>query len=112
MDWILGEDGDLLLDCSSEPVVTPSAAASPDLSREGPFDTGQSASVSGAVPLVLDSLPGCQYRMTSYDNADVTNVDPAYGLQLHYLRFLAYVGAPESARLLSCPPGYWRPYGP
>ena len=98
MDRILAGNGDLLLDCSSdlpmlplpllplptssvlppEPVVAPSAAASPDLSREGPFDAGQSASVSGAVLLVLDSLPGCQYRMASHDNADVTDVDLAY----------------------------------
>ena len=53
------------------------------------------------------NLPGCQYRMTSYDNTDMTEVDPAYGLQLHHPRFLEYVGAPESARLLSRPPGYW-----
>ena len=80
-----------------------SAAASPDLSREGPFEC---LSVGGC-PLVLDSLPGCQYRMTSYDNADVTDVVPAYRLQLHHPRFLEYVGAPESARLQSRPPGYW-----
>ena len=67
MDRILADQGDLLLDCSSnlpmlplpllplptssvltpEPVMAPSVAASPDLSREGPFDVGQSASVSG-----------------------------------------------------------------
>ena len=81
-----------------------SMAASPDLSREGPFDAGQSVSVLGAAHLVL---PGCQYRMTSYDNTDVTDVDPTYRLQLHHPRFLEYVGAPESARLLSRPPGYW-----
>ena len=55
--------------------MAPSAAASPDLSWEGPFDASQSALVSGVAPLVLDNLPGCQYRMTSYDNADMTNVD-------------------------------------
>ena len=66
-----------------------STAALPDLSREGPFDAGQSVSVSGAAPLpppVLDSLPGCQYRMTSYDNTDVTDVDPTNVLQLHHPR--------------------------
>ena len=72
-----------------------STAASPDLSRDGPFDAGQSVSVSGAAPLVLDSLPGCQYRMTSYDNTNMTDVDPTYGMQC------------ESACLLSRPPGYW-----
>ena len=45
--------------------------------------------------------------MTSYDNADMMEVDPAYGLQLHHPRFLEYVGAPESVRLQSRPPGYW-----
>ena len=45
--------------------------------------------------------------MTSYDNADRKEVDPAYGLQLHDPRFLEYVGAPESACLLSRSPGYW-----
>ena len=124
MDRILAGDGDLLLDCSSdlpmlplplltssvlppEPAVAPSAAASPDLSREGPFDAGQSASVWEADPVILDSLLGCQYRVTSYDNADVTDVDPAYGLQLHLPRFLVYVGAPESAHLLSRSAGYY-----
>ena len=37
----------------------------PDLSREGPFDVHQDGSMLGASPRVLDSLPGCQYRMTS-----------------------------------------------
>ena len=106
---------------SSEPVVAhspddplpsyvpvssvPSVPASPDLSLEGPFDARKCASVSGAAPLVLDSLPGCQYRMTSYDSADASEVDPAFGLQLHHPRFLEYVGAPESACLLSRPRG-------
>ena len=45
--------------------------------------------------------------MTSYDDADRKEVDLAYGLQLHDPRFLEYVGAPESACLLSCSPRYW-----
>ena len=53
------------------------------------------------------SLPGCPYRMTSYDRAEIADVDPAYRLQLHHPRFLEYVGAPKSARLLSRPPGHW-----
>ena len=39
----------------------------PDLSREGLFDVHRHALESGASPRVLDSLPGCQYMMTSYD---------------------------------------------
>ena len=33
--------------------------------------------------------------------------NPAFGLQLHHLRFLEFVGAPESARLLDCSPTFW-----
>ena len=34
--------------------------------------------------------------MTSYDDdADRSDLDPAYGLHLHDLRFLEYVGAPD-----------------
>ena len=84
-----------------------SSAVSPDLSLEGPFDANLSVSESETAPLVLDNLPGCQYRMASYDNAHMTVVDPAYELQLHHPRFLEYVGAPESSCLLSRPPGYW-----
>ena len=45
--------------------------------------------------------------MTSYDRAEVADIDPAYGLQLHHPRFLEYVGAPESARLLTRATGHW-----
>ena len=45
------------------PVISVSAL----LSREGPSDVPPGASDMGEVPLVLDSLPGCPYRMTSYD---------------------------------------------
>ena len=56
---------------------------------------------------MLNSLPGCLYWLTSYDQAELADVDPAYGLQLHHPRFLEYIGAPESAHLLSLPPGHW-----
>ena len=81
--------------------------ASRDLSREGPFDVHGGTSDTGDIPLIPDGLPGCPYRMTSYDRAEVADVDPAYGLQLHHPRFLEYVGAPESTRLLTRVPGHW-----
>ena len=76
MDRIQAEDGDLALDSSldlpslpllllpiptqhvlsPEPVVAPPAGASPDLYREGSFDSSPGTSVPGAAPLVLDSL--------------------------------------------------------
>ena len=34
-------------------------------------------------------------------------MNPAFGLQLHHLRFLEFVGAPESARLLYRSPTFW-----
>ena len=92
---------------AGEPVVVPSDGM-PDLSREGPFDVHQDALESGATLQVLDSLPGCQYRMTSYDDdVDRSGLSPAYGLHLHDPRLLDYVGAPESARLLGRSPQYW-----
>ena len=91
---------------AGEPVVVPSDRM-PDLSREGPFDVHQDTLESGTSPQVLDSLPGCQYRMTSYDDdVDHSDLSLAYGLHLHDPRLLEYVGAPESARLLSCSPEY------
>ena len=86
---------------AGEPVAV-STRSMPDLSQKGPFDVHQDASESGASPRVLDSLPGCQYCMTSYDeDTNCSDFSPAYGIQLHDPRLLEYVGAPESARLLS-----------
>ena len=80
----------------------------PDLSLEGPFDIHQDRPVSGTSPRVLDGMRGCQYRMTSYDqDSGGPDLCPAYGIQLHDPRLLEYVGAPESARLLSRSPEYW-----
>ena len=46
--------------------------------------------------------------MTSYDEENSgPDFTPAYGVQLHDPRLLEYVGAPESARLLSRSPKYW-----
>ena len=80
----------------------------PDLSREAPFDVQQDCSTSGASSRVLDSMRGCQYRMTPYDEENDGPVfSPAYRIHLHDLRLLEYVGAPESARLLSRSLEYW-----
>ena len=80
----------------------------PDLSLEGPFDVHQDRPVSGTYPRVLDGMRGCQYHMTSYDqDSGGPDFSPAYGIQLHDPRLLEYVGAPESAQLLSRSPEYW-----
>ena len=80
----------------------------PDLSREGPFDVYDVPPEPGQSPLVLNSMPVCQYRMTSYDDRDSrVDLDPAYGIHLHDPRMMEYMGAPESARLLGRSPEYW-----
>ena len=80
----------------------------PDLSLEGPFDVHEDRPTSGASPRVLDGMRGCQYRMTSYDQeSGGPDFSPTYVIQLHDPRLLEYVGAPESARLLSRSPEYW-----
>ena len=69
----------------------------PDLSREGPYDVYDVPPESGQSPLVLNSMPGCQYRMTSYDDRDSrVDLDPAYGIHLHDPRMMEYMGVPES----------------
>ena len=103
-DMVLGSSVGSL---AGEPVAVPSHSM-PDLSREGPFDVHQDVSESGATPRVLDSLPGCQYWMTLYDeDTDRSYLSPVYGIHLHDPRLLEYVGASESARLLSRSPEYW-----
>ena len=78
----------------------------PDLSREGPFEVCDVPPTSGQALWILNSLPGCQYRMTSYDDRD-TRADLDYGIHLHDPRMMEYMGAPELARLLGRTPEYW-----
>ena len=66
----------------------------PDVSREGPYDVHDIPPESGQSPLILSSMPGCQYRMTSYDDRDSrVDLDPAYGIHLHHSRMMEYMGA-------------------
>ena len=81
-----------------------------DVSRASPFDAYCSPMDTGDSPLVatgLTGLPGCPYRITSYTGPAVTDSNPAYGMQLHHPRFLDFIGAPESARLLYRSPAFW-----
>ena len=56
----------------------------PDLTREGPFVACEVEPEPGQSPLVVNSMPGCQFRMTSYDDRDSRDdLDPAYGIHLH-----------------------------
>ena len=78
---------------SSRPEVWSSAMASP-------IDMEDS-------PLIKTGLPGCLYRFTSYSGPAFSDLNTAFGLQLHHPTFLEFVGAPESARLLYHSPTFW-----
>ena len=92
----------------SSPICQDARDVGPDLTREGPFDACVAEHEPGQSPLVLNSMLGCQFRMTSYDDRDNRDdLDPAYGIHLHDPRMMEYMGAPESARLLGRSPEYW-----
>ena len=84
------------------------ADTGPDLSREGPFNAYDVVPDAGQSPVVMDSMAGCQYRMTSYEER-VTDSDmnPSYGIHMHDPHVIEYMGAPESARLMGRTPEYW-----
>ena len=78
-----------------------------DIVREGPFDVGATPMETEDSPLINTCMPGCPYRMTSYTGTAMVDADTRYGLQLHHPRFLEFIGAPESARLLNHSPSFW-----
>ena len=78
-----------------------------DIAREGPFDVCDTHMDTEESPLISTGLPCCPYRMTSYTRTAVADADETYGLQLHHPRFLEFIGAPESARLLNNSPSFW-----
>ena len=78
-----------------------------DIVREGPFDVNTTPMDMEDSPLINTSMPGCPYRMTSYTGTAAVDADTRYGLQLHHPRFLKFIGAPESARLLNQSSSFW-----
>ena len=93
---------------SSRPEVWSSATGQRVyIAREGPFDAFASPMDTEDSPLITTGLPGCPYRFTSYSGPAISDLNPAFGLQLHHLRFLEFVGAPESTRLLYLSPTFW-----
>ena len=58
-------------------------------------------------PLLETGLPGCPFRFTPHSGHPFVDGNPAFGLQLHHPRFLEFVGAPGSARLLCRSPAFW-----
>ena len=78
-----------------------------DIAREGPFDASDTPMDTEESPLISTGQPGCPNRMTSYTGTALADADETYGLQLHHPRFLEFIGAPESARLLNHSPSFW-----
>ena len=70
-----------------------------------PFLPGRAATRDP--PLISTGRAGCPYRMTSYRDDDDSSIDSQFGVHVHHHRFLEWVGAPESARLLSRPSAEW-----
>ena len=58
-------------------------------------------------PLLKTGLPGCPYRFAEDSAQPFSDGNPAFGLQLHHPRFVEFVGAPQSARLLCRSPTFW-----
>ena len=85
---------------------SPGKSLASELSREGPFDACCEPSDTGRHLFITKGLPGCPNRMTSYWVEEVADIDPAFGVQLHHLRFLKCIGA-QSARLLGHSPAEW-----
>ena len=78
-----------------------------DIVREGPFDVRATPMETEDSPLITASMPGCPYRMTSHTGTAMVDADTRYWLQLHHPRFLEFIGALESARLLNQSPSFW-----
>ena len=57
--------------------------------------------------MLATGLLGCPYRFKSHSGPAFLDGNPAGGLQFHHPRFLEFVGAPESARLLYHSPTFW-----
>ena len=72
-----------------------------------PFDAFTEPADTSDHPLIAFGLTGCPYRMTTYREEDVAQMDTAFGMHLHRPIFLECIGTPESARLLGRPPAEW-----
>ena len=87
-----------------QPPTVPAADPQPVLSREVPFDALAKPAATWDHLLISDQRNGCSYRVTSYRDDDHSNLNSLFGVQEHQPRFLEWVGALESARLLGRPP--------
>ena len=60
-----------------------------------------------APPMDLEDGRLLETGLRSTGDSRFSDGNPAFGLQLHHPRFLKFVGAPESARLLDCSSTFW-----
>ena len=61
----------------------------------------------GGRPVIRDRTVGLSVSIFGVRRPAISDENPAYGLQIHHPRFLEFIGAPESARLLDCSPTFW-----
>ena len=64
-----------------------------DITREGAFDAVTSLMDMEDSPLVTTGLLGCPYWITSYGGPALSDMNPAFGLQLHHPQFLEFIGS-------------------
>ena len=76
-----------------------------DIAREGPFDAFASPMDMEDSPLVMTGLPGCLYRITFYNGPTISDMNPAFGLQLHHPR--SWSSSVHRSRLGCCSPTFW-----
>ena len=91
----------------SQPPPVPAADPPPVLSREGPFHASAEPAAIRDHLLISNQRGGCPYHVTSYRDDGHSNLNSPFGMQVHHPRFLEWVGAPESARVLGRPPAEW-----
>ena len=94
-DTALGLSSISVVGLSPPDTGAPVVPASGDLSREGPFDVHGGTSDTGDVPLISDGLPGCPYRMTSHDRAEVADVDRRMDFSSTIPVFWSTLGCPS-----------------
>ena len=93
---------------SSRPEGWSSATAqNAGMAREGPSGASAPPMDTEDSLLVTTGLPGCPYRFAPYSGPAVSDMNPAFGLQLHHPWFLEFIGAPQSACLLYRAPTFW-----
>ena len=94
-------DGTFYSASDSPPGQTPVLRSIQMFGWEGPFE----AQIPH--PRIGDSAGGCAFRCTTLRISDFAPASGEFGLPLHHPRFLEWIGAQESTRLLDRGPDAW-----